>query len=197
MVYHGITDNFYQKGGGIKTYLHNLLETRGVDFEQVLIHTLKTQDQSTFDVLNLHDMQLIPELQGICPTVMTLHNHDIYCPSGTQYFYTKKAKCDRAMSGYNCLSGNYVCSCGTKRPVKFLSKLIKSESSFKKLKKLKIPIIAVSHYLQEKLIINGYNPQLISVVPLGIPLAIDKPSSLDKDIHRSKKILFAGRIVLY
>jgi glycosyltransferase involved in cell wall biosynthesis len=182
-------------GGGIETYLSSLLQFKLPDVSDRILTSLKDLDQSQFKLLHVHGQTLLRELKGECPTIYTLHNHSAYCPSGTKYLAMSGVCCDRNMSYLGCAWGHLVDGCGSRRPQNIISNLQGSRHEFDTLKKLNIPIIAISEYVRGQLIHNQILPEQILTLHHGIPMpkTIHKP--ITKEIHQNQTILFVGRIV--
>lgn len=187
------------KGGGVETYLTSLLNYQIPGVRDCIIPSLKNIDQSQFKLLHLHGPEcgeeLLGEIRGECPVIYTLHNHNIYCPSGNKYLNTSKTCCDRNMSYLGCTWGHIVDGCGSRRPQKILQNLQRANWELYTLKKLKIPIIANSDYVRGQIIANGLPPEQIITLRCGIQIPKTAAEPLTTEIHKAQRILFAGRIV--
>jgi glycosyltransferase involved in cell wall biosynthesis len=194
MIHHCSTVDI-RAGGGIETYLSSLLQSRFPDVSDCVLTSLKDLDQSQFKLLHVHGQPLLGELKGECPTIYTLHNHSAYCPSGTKYLAMSGARCERNMSYLGCAWGHLVDGCGSRKPQNIISNLKGSRYEFDTLKKLKIPIIAISEYVRAQLIRNEISPEQILTLRHGIPIPKTIHESITKEIHQNQRILFVGRIV--
>ncbi len=114
MVYHccptGLLD------GGVGTYVNSLLESKMPGVSEKIINRIDNIDQRKFKLLHIHDPVLLQDWRGECPAIFSLHNHAVYCPSGTKYLSAPRITCSRQMSYLGCLWGHFVDGCGSRRP---------------------------------------------------------------------------------
>lgn len=184
--------------GGVKNYVKSLIDEQLPNTVNFVFTSLKNIHPNKFDLLHLHGAELlseISEIRGKCSIIYTLHNHNIYCPSGTKYLAVSKSCCERNMSNLGCIWGHLIDGCGSRRPQYIIKNLQRSHWELETLKKLKIPIIANSNYVRAWLIKNGLPPNQVVTLHCGvsIPKTLFKP--LTQTIHKNQRILFAGRIV--
>ncbi|TYQ31077.1 glycosyltransferase family 4 protein [Pseudanabaena sp. UWO310] len=181
--------------GGIESYLNGLLISLPEIYDPQIVNSLDDIDQSQSKLLHVHDAALLKSLNNQCPAVYTLHNHNIYCPSGSKYLSNQKAVCDRQMSLLGCTWGHLIDGCGSRRPQTIINNLSRAYGEFAEIKGLGITAIANSDYVRSQLIANGLPASQVVTVRCGIA----KPSSphlpLEKPIHDRQHIFFAGRIV--
>jgi glycosyltransferase involved in cell wall biosynthesis len=194
MIYQCSSVDLNTSRGGIETYLESLLEHRMPNVSDRILTSIKDLDQSQFKLLHLHGSELLGEVQGECPVLYTLHNHNPYCPSGNKYLPASGVSCDRKMSYFGCTWGHVVDGCGSRRPQNIVKNLQRSHWELEILRKLKIPVIANSDYVREQLISHGLPPAQMVTLRCGvaIPKSITKP--LTQENHQNQRILFAGRI---
>jgi glycosyltransferase involved in cell wall biosynthesis len=180
--------------GGMMTYIHSVLNCRSSNVSEQVLKSLKGIDQKQFYLLHVHGRSLLQELQGTCPVVYTLHNHSSYCPSGTKYLPRDERCCDRKMSYWGCAYGHFIDGCGSRRPERVLHNLQGSFIELEILKSLRVLVAANSDYVRTQLIENGFPPEQVVTLRLGIqsPTAPTEPLTLD--IHQKQRILFVGRI---
>lgn len=196
LIYHCYSPTL-SAGGGIKTYVDSLLCHRLPNVSDRVITSLKDIDQSQFELLHFHGSDLLADFRGECPAIYSLHNHRLYCPSGTKYLADRKSCCDRKMSYMGCTWGHLVDNCGSRRPQKIIRGLQRSDSELNLIKKSNVPVITNSDYLRSQLIKNGLSPKQTVTLRYGIemPKTVTKP--LNREVHQNQRILFAGRIVPY
>jgi glycosyltransferase involved in cell wall biosynthesis len=194
MIYQCSSIDLNTSGGGIETYLESLLERRMPNVSDHILTSIKDLDQSQFKLLHLHGSELLGEVQGECPVLYTLHNHNPYCPSGNKYLPASGVSCDRKMSYFGCAWGHLVDGCGSRRPQNIVKNLQRSHWELEILRRLKIPVISNSDYVREQLIYHGLPPEQTVTLRCGvaIPKSITKP--LTQENHQNQRILFAGRI---
>ncbi|MEH2300451.1 glycosyltransferase family 4 protein [Nostoc sp.] len=182
-------------GGGVETYLASLFEHRPPDISDRVIKSLNNVDQSQFKLLHIHSPDLLLQLTGECPTIFSVHNHSFYCPSGTKYLAGQRTVCDRNFSYLGCTWGKLVDKCGSRRPLRTVRELQKTQSFLDVLKNRKITFIANSEYVQEELIKNGVPPEQTVTLHCGISVPKTATTPLSLEVHQNHRILFVGRIV--
>ena len=195
LTYHCSAD--FKSGGGIQTYLKSLFQYQGQGVSHELIDSLETVDQGQFKLLHVHEQQLLWQLTGECPAVFTMHNHSAYCPSGTKYLAATGASCDRPMSPLGCAWGHFVDGCGSRRPHQVLQGLKNSYNDLAILQKHKIPVIAVSKFVQDQLIRHGISAERVMTLHHGTSEPKISHQPLTREIHQAQRILYVGRIVPY
>ncbi|WGV28232.1 glycosyltransferase family 4 protein [Halotia branconii] len=184
-------------GGGIETYVASLVQSRLSGVSNGVITDLKNVDQSQFKLLHVHDLEMLMDLRSECPVVFTLHNHSIYCPSGTKYLADRGRLCDRPMNPLGCAWGHLIDGCGSRRPQNILQNWENADHSLETLKKLQIPVIANSDYVRQQIISSGLSPERVITLRCGVQPATSATAPLSREIHQNQRILFAGRIVPY
>ncbi|MCC5601778.1 glycosyltransferase family 4 protein [Nostoc favosum] len=183
------------EGGGVETYLASLFEHRPPEVSDRVIKSLNNVDQSQFKLLHLHSPDLLLQLTGECPTVFSVHNHSLYCPSGTKYLAGQRTICDRNFSYLGCTWGKLADKCGSRRPLRTLKELQNTHQLLDVLKKVKITFVANSEYVRQELIKNGVPSEQIVTLHCGISIPQITTAPLSLDIHQNHRILFVGRIV--
>jgi glycosyltransferase involved in cell wall biosynthesis len=184
-------------GGGIETYIASLVGSQILGMSHSNITSLADVDQNQFELLHVHDPDMLIELRGECPTIFTLHNHSSYCPSGTKYLADRQKICDRSMNPLGCAWGHLIDGCGSRRPQKMLQNWWNADNALEPLKKLKIPVIANSDYVREQIVSNGLSPERVVTLRCGVQQPKANVAPLSRETHQSQRILFAGRIVPY
>ncbi|MEH2452214.1 glycosyltransferase family 4 protein [Nostoc sp.] len=182
-------------GGGVETYLASLFEHRPPDISARVIKSLNNVDQSQFKLLHIHSPDLLLQLTGECPTIFSVHNHSFYCPSGTKYLAGQRTVCDRNFSYLGCTWGKLVDKCGSRRPLRTVRELQKTQNFLDVLKNRKITFIANSEYVQEELIKNGVPSEQTVTLHCGISVPKTATTPLSLEVHQNHRILFVGRIV--
>ncbi|MEH2464456.1 glycosyltransferase family 4 protein [Nostoc sp.] len=182
-------------GGGVETYLASLFEHRPPDISDRVIKSLNNVDQSQFKLLHIHSPDLLLQLTGECPTIFSVHNHSFYCPSGTKYLAGQHTVCDRNFSYLGCTWGKLIDKCGSRRPLRTVRELQKTQNFLDVLKKAKITFIANSEYVRQELIQNGVPPEQTVTLHCGISVPKTATAPLSLEVHQNHRILFVGRIV--
>ncbi|MDF5711384.1 MAG: glycosyltransferase family 4 protein [Nostoc sp. S4] len=183
------------EGGGVETYLGSLFEHRSPDISDRAIKSLNNIDQSQFKLLHLHSPDLLLQLTGECPTAFSVHNHALYCPSGTKYLAGERTICERNFSYLGCTWGKLVDKCGSRKPLRTFREIQSTQQFLDILKKLKVTFIANSEYVRQQLIKNGIPTEQTVTVHCGISLPKISTVPLSLEVHQNQRILFAGRIV--
>lgn len=181
--------------GGAETYLTSLIQSRQPGVSNFVIKSLKELDQSRFKLLHLHSPDLLLQIKGQCPTVFTVHNHSLYCASGTKYLPGQGVICDRNLSYLGCLWGKLVDGCGSRKPARVIEELLGTNNLSKFIKNLKATFIANSDYVRNQLIKNGLPPQQAVTLRCGISVPPMVTAPLSLETHKNHRILFVGRIV--
>jgi len=181
--------------GGIESYLDGLLISLPDMFEPQLVKSLDDIDQSQCKLLHIHDGKILEGVNNQCPVVYTLHNHNLYCPSGSKYFPTQGIVCDRKMTVLGCTWGHLIDGCGSRRPKRIVDDLSRAYSELEAIKRLGIIAIANSDYVRSQLILNGLPASQVVTVKCGIAAPQSQHIPLDQSTHDQQHILFVGRIV--
>jgi len=142
------------------------------------------------DVLHLHErVDPAPLGKGI-PVVRTIHGHRPYCPGTERFLHGKGVPCERHYSVAGCLRGHFLDHCGSRNPVRVRDGFRQTRLERQTLKGM--TAIAISGYLRDQMVRNGYDSSTIHVLhnpapkvrPLGPPPAEGVP-----------RFLFLGRVV--
>ncbi|MBD2138028.1 glycosyltransferase family 4 protein [Anabaena sp. FACHB-1237] len=191
-------------GGGLETYIASLINwqnyqliNNGVQPEELLISSLKNVQQNQFELLHIHDPDMLVDFREECPAVLTIHNHSSYCPSGTKYLADRQQKCDRSMHPLGCTWGHLIDGCGSRKPQNIFQDWQNAYYFLKNIKNLNISVIANSNYVREELISHGLSPNKVTTLHCGIERSKHPVSPLNPEIHQQQHILFVGRIVPY
>lgn len=182
-------------GGGIETYLASLINSPMNGVSDRIIPCLKNFHQQQAQLLHIHDPEMLVDLRQECPAIFTLHNHSIYCPSGTKYLADRAKVCDRIMNPLGCAWGHLIDGCGSRRPQNIVRDWKNANHSLKILKKLQITVIANSDYVRQQIISGGLAPERVVTLRCGVKSPKQATQPLDLETHQNQRILFAGRIV--
>ncbi|MBD2448994.1 glycosyltransferase family 4 protein [Nostoc sp. FACHB-152] len=205
-IIHHCTNANINGGGGIETYVASLVDSQiseVSDFSrqevvlQRVLKSIKKVDQKQFKLLHIHDLEFLADLREECPAIFTLHNHSVYCPSGTKYLAERNKLCDRPMNPVGCTWGHIVDGCGSRRPQNILQDWWNASQPLEILKKLKIPVIANSDYVRQQIIMSGLPPERVFTLRCGVQQPKNSTAPLTRVIHQKQRIFFAGRIVPY
>lgn len=191
-------------GGGLETYITALINSQnselinhGTEPEEFVISSLKNIKQSDYELLHIHDPDMLIDFREECPGVLTIHNHSSYCPSGTKYLADRQQECDRSMHPLGCTWGHLIDGCGSRRPKNIIQDWQNAYYFLKNIKNLNIAVIANSNYVREKLIYHGLSPNKVTTLYCAVERSKHPVIPLNQEIHQQQHILFVGRIVPY
>jgi glycosyltransferase involved in cell wall biosynthesis len=186
--------------GGIETYIKSCLHAYPNS------KYLNPNDPSIFDkfklsnkIFHFHDERSLVKFAQFIPSILlSVHNHNIYCPSGSRYAWGRC--CEVRKSFFYCTAGHLLGNCGSKRPQNILSGLKNACSASSTVKRYKVPLLANSHFVKKNLVSDGIPESQVRVLHYGHLLSDQSGSffenkKLTPDIHKQKRILFVGRIV--
>ena len=154
-----------------------------------LDNVIHRAEERKVDILNIHESLENAPFSRV-PTVYTLHNHDAYCPSGSQHLKNRDKPCHR-VAGAGCVVGHLQDHCGSLRPANALRNLRKHLLHQRLV--ARIPVIAVSAFQKKQLIRAGFAPDHIFVVHSPIP-CVDVAYSPPPP-SSTPRLLFMGRVV--
>ena len=194
MIYHCSRADI-KGGGGVETYLGSVVNSHMSGVSDRVIACLNTFNQQQAQLLHIHDPEMLLDLREECPAIFTVHNHSIYCPSGTKYLADRAKVCDRTMNPLGCAWGHLIDGCGSRRPQNIVQDWKNANHSLKILKKLQITVIANSDYVRQQIISGGLAPERVVTLRCGVKSPKQATQPLDLETHQNQRILFAGRIV--
>ena len=181
--------------GGIESYLNGLLTSLPDMYDQGIVNSLDGFDQSQSTLLHVHDAEILKSITNQCPAVYTVHNHNLYCPSGSKYLHGQERVCDRKMSILGCTWGQLIDSCGSRRPERIIGSFKRAYSEIETIKRLGITVIANSDYVRSQLVENGLPSSQVVTLKCGIAAPQSDHKPLDQSSHNQQRIFFVGRIV--
>jgi glycosyltransferase involved in cell wall biosynthesis len=140
------------------------------------------------DILHTHCTLRYP-VSGDLAVFRTLHGHVPYCPSGSKFMSRTEKPCDREYSLAGCFLGHMIGRCGSVRPSQIADNFRTTWTEMSVLKG--VSVIAVSHFLRDRMIEAGYNPDNIDVLHLTAPSSTEARCFPDS---KQARFLFLGRI---
>jgi glycosyltransferase involved in cell wall biosynthesis len=186
--------------GGIESYIKNCLSAfpnskilNSANFSKNEI--VLSLNKQIFHFHRLDSLQKLPYLSH--SAIFSVHNHDIYCPSGTRFAWGSHCQIQKDLM--SCTIGHLLGRCGTKNPITILKHLERSFSSTNLLKELRIPLLANSSFLKNQLLLNGFPESQVKLLHHG-HYSLDpngllfKNKVLTSTTHKQKRIIFVGRI---
>lgn len=140
------------------------------------------------DILHLHtSVSLIPPEDFA--TVRTVHGHQPYCPSSSQYLKRQDTPCNRSYSLQGCLWGHFINHCGSIRPYRLLQSFQHTWDEQRTLSK--IPVITNSQFVTDHMIAAGYPAQ--SIYTLYV-CATEASNSQEPPQFGIPRVVFLGRL---
>lgn len=139
------------------------------------------------DVLHLHRGPP-GGFPGGVPAVQTVHGHQPYCPSGSQYLERRTMPCERRCSVLGCTWGHVVDRCGSVRPRRFVDDFRRTAAERRAPGTM--PLIAISRFVRDRLVREGFDPARIRV--------LSNPAASTADVAQiggEARFAFLGRIV--
>ncbi|MBE9013391.1 glycosyltransferase family 4 protein, partial [Pseudanabaenaceae cyanobacterium LEGE 13415] len=144
--------------------------------------------QLNIDLLHLHgEVSLLPPSNLVA--IRTVQGHQPYCPSGSKFLARSTCPCDRTFSVTGCLWGHFVDRCGSIRPHRLIQGFESTRNEQKVLSK--VPTLANSSFVRERMIASGYSEQLVQTLYLAVPDVVDTTPPPQDDLPR---FLFLGRL---
>lgn len=150
---------------------------------------LRRAAESKLDVLNVHNEVDAALSRSSVPVVRTVLGHHPYCPSGSRYLRRSGRACDRHYHVLGCTWGHLVDRCGSARPQKLLADLNRPRLERRTLAGIRV--VAVSQFIRDQMVAEGYEPTMIDVLHLPIRDVAATPRQRPGGVPR---LLFAGRL---
>lgn len=172
-------------------------EVAGLEVAKVLDVSRKFKTD-VVNLQNVFDPSLVGALNLEFPTTRFVHDHSVYCPGNSKYFFNSGKICNIATSA-DCFIYAYKEKCMTRRPFQAVGRIIQRASWLKALKILPT-VLCNSSYVKERLIQNGLNEERIFVNGLfpghleGRSEDRDPGSKVNKSGTKQTEILYVGRL---
>lgn len=128
---------------------------------------------------------------SVVPVVRTVHGHQPYCPSGTQYLQRRGSPCEREHGVLPCTWGHLVDRCGSTRPNRIVDNFHRTRNEHGRDGPDRF--IAISRFVEKRLLRDGFPPQRIRHLanPAPDPDTDHDPPPPPPDV----RYLYAGRLV--
>ncbi len=146
-------------------------------------------DQERPDLIHIHKVtrpDVIRFATERLPTIVTIHDHNVYCPGGSKVFWRTGIVCTRPL-GVPCLIHAYTHHCAPRHPVRLWARFTTSADGIAALRTAR-RVLAHSGYVREQLVHSGLEADHIRVLAPWVEL----PPTAAPD--KSETVLFAGRI---
>ena len=123
-----------------------------------------------------------------------VHDHECYCPRTYRYTPFGRKECFRPYSLLRCGLCAMAASPRHWRGGFFAELAARTAGAEKRLRLLRrIPRVAVlSEFMRRNLILNGFAPEHVAVIPPPIPVPAEAPAHEDREIPR---LLFIGQLI--
>lgn len=142
------------------------------------------------DLIHLHSLEMPPALRamtGTLPIVKTIYAYGETCPSGDYFLRFGQEACTRAFGSY-CWLSPYADGCNSQRPWTVFKTFRRTQQALEETRRINL-LLAISHYVKDRLIQNKIDPKRIEVLPLAIP-----ETPVESGINGEIYLLFLGRL---
>ncbi len=102
------------------------------------------------------------------PVVRTVHGHQHYCPSGSQFLARRGVACERMENVFGCTWGHLIDDCGSRKPSVIIDAFRRTRDERAT---GEIALIAISEFVRGRLLRAGYPDNRIVVLPNPAPVA--------------------------
>jgi glycosyltransferase involved in cell wall biosynthesis len=141
------------------------------------------------DILHLHTRIAAPPPPGM-KVVRTVHFHEPYCPSGTQFLFRREKACERTFELATCTKGYLYHRCGSLRPHNLAESVVRFRNERRTLPGIRA--FAVSDFMKQRLIDAGYAARdIVMLRPTACESGDYRPAPKIDTPH----FVFLGRIV--
>jgi len=162
---------FRRSGGAALAAFQTVLDRERPDL--VHIHKVTTPDVIRFAAERL-------------PTIVTIHDHNAYCPGGSKVFWRTGVVCRRPL-GVPCLLHAYTHQCASRHPVRLWRQFAFSVDAITALRTVS-RVLTLSGCVREQLLRSGLEANRIVVLAPWVELP---PAAAPDD---GDTVLFAGRL---
>lgn len=193
---------------GLRPFLLYVEETRDANifcstFEKCWnISEMEAINESDFDLTNMHkisDPENIKKILQRFQPVLTVHDHDYYCPKGYRYFPYKRKNCNRAFQTLFCgICSSIVPPRHLKNGCMAMLKknFLEAPALFHEAMQCR-HFIVLSEFMKSCLTTNGIAPEKITILhPFLQKDAPEKVRSSDTRKEKLASIVFAGQMVM-
>jgi len=146
------------------------------------------------DVIFLHKLRSVRDflpLLGKIRIVRYVHDHDLTCPRRHKYYAWNGHACYRAASGFCWLDAGFVerrgRGIGFKPASAFFGEL---EAN----RRLDLALVG-SRAMRYELVMNGFNPSRVAILPPSTPPAAKAAQILDPQRVKASSILYVGQLI--
>jgi glycosyltransferase involved in cell wall biosynthesis len=144
------------------------------------------------DLVHLHLLSspaYVRHLSARYPTVLSVHNHFLTCPSGSRLLHGPDERCGR-QPGAMCMLNAYLRRCGSRRPQRVVGGLARALAHRSALHDVR-RLVVDGPFMKSTLVAAGIAPERISIVP-SLPPGEFTPGGAMAAVPT---FLFAGRLV--
>lgn len=191
-VIYGYRDDATQSLDGINDYfIPNVALKLGKD-RVALASFMEVVEREKTDVVHFHLINnpwLVKEISVLLPTVYSIHNHFLTCPSGSRLYRTNDEICEIDV-GIKCLFNAYWRHCNTYNPGQVIRSYLRCLRNRKALGNIS-KFLVHCKYMADTLIKTGFDLNKIEILP-SLPGLPEKDSSLK--ISPDNIVLFVGRV---
>ena len=174
-------------------YLEKITHNNCDSLSEKLISVEAIIDQEDPDLIFIHQVlnpSLIDLLTRMKPSIRFMHGFKFVCPEGKKFFKTKLAICPHPLSCL-CQPRAFLYQCMPRNPLVGLPVILRSKKILEIHRKRSLVVVA-SEYMKTTLLNNGFNPDMITVIPYFTHLPDDQ---IDPVADHEPVIFALGRIV--
>jgi len=143
----------------------------------------------SIDILHLHTRVASSPPPGL-KAVRTIHFHEPYCPSGTQFLFRHEIACQHTYGFAACVKGYLYDRCGSLRPLNLVESVTRYRNERRTLPGIRA--FAVSNFMKQRLIDAGYAARDIVMLR---PTACECPDYQLAPAAETPRFVFLGRLI--
>lgn len=191
-VVYGHKDDTTQSLPGINDYFIPNIALRLREDNAAISVFLEAVERERPDIVHFHlinNPALVARVSQLLPTVYSIHNHFLTCPSGTRLFRRDDQICDDDVTA-KCLFNAYWRHCSTRKPRQMWLSYVRCLSNRKAVRNTTTFLVHCK-YMANTLVQAGFGGDRIDIVP-SLP-------ALPKDDHKVEMsdeniVLFVARV---
>ena len=191
-IVYGHKDEATQSLHGVNGYFIPSIAMKLGRDEVALASFKKAIEREETDLVHFHLVNnpwLVERISTLLPTVYSIHNHFLTCPSGTRLYRTNNAVCDIDI-GIKCLFNAYRRHCNTYDPGQLIHSYLRCLHNRRALGNIG-KFLVHCKYMADTLIKAGFSPDRIEILP-SLPGLPDRECSAK--VPPDSIVLFVGRV---
>jgi glycosyltransferase involved in cell wall biosynthesis len=120
------------------------------------------------------------------PTIVTVHDHGVYCPGGSKVFWRTGAVCTRPL-GFPCLIHAYAHGCAARQPLVLWRQFRFSKEAMSALRQAH-RVLTLSSYVRDRLLQSGLGSDRVTVLAPWVEIPDGAAPT------QGESVLFVGRL---